>query len=234
MINDLAVGAGLTLALAAATCWLLGVPTSHVAETAALYGILALIVWRRIPADHPGPGLGPANRVTLARAALVLPVAALVLQPGIQALDRAYWWTLALATAAMALDFLDGWVARATGTSTAFGARFDMEVDALLLIALSVLVWRSGKVGAWVILIGAIRYVFVASAWVWSELGGPLPESFRRKTVCVVQGVALIVCLAPVVPAPLATAAAALALAALVYSFAVDVRWLFSNPTPIQ
>ena len=32
-----------------------------------------------------------------------------------------------------------------------FGARFDMEIDALLILALSILAWRHGKAGAWVV-----------------------------------------------------------------------------------
>ena len=44
--------------------------------------------------------------------------------------------------------------------------------------------------------------------------------------MCVVQGIVLVVCLAPVIgPAP-ATALAATALLVLVYSFVVDTWWL--------
>ena len=49
------------------------------------------------------------------------------------------------------LDLADGWVARRTGTATAVGARFDMEVDALLILVLSALVWRYGVTGPWVL-----------------------------------------------------------------------------------
>ena len=40
---------------------------------------------------------------------------------------------------------------------SAFGARFDMETDALLILALSVLVWRHAKAGAWVLASGLLR-----------------------------------------------------------------------------
>ncbi len=235
--RDLAIGGLFALIVAAATCWLLGVPTSHVAETAALYGVVAFRILRRLPlvqTPEAGPGIGLANRVTLARATLVMPVAALVFQPGMLVLQRTYWWIIGLSIVALALDFLDGRVARMTGTSSAFGARFDMELDAFLLLALSVIVWQSGKVGPWVILVGALRYLFVGSAQVWPSLDGALPPSWRRKAVCVVQGVALLVCLAPIIPAALAGVVAAVALVTLSYSFAVDVRWLASNPAPAQ
>jgi phosphatidylglycerophosphate synthase len=158
----------------------------------------------------------------------------LTLQPGVLVLERAYWWIIALGTVAMVLDRTDGRVARRTGTTSTFGARFDMELDAFLLLALSVLVWQSGKVGAWVILIGALRYLFVVGGLFWSVLAGELPSSERRKIVCAVEGVALLVCLGPIVPASLAGVVAAGALAALGYSFAVDVRWLLSHPDPVR
>ena len=66
----------------------------------------------------------------------------------------------------------------------------------------------------------------------WPEDGsGPalraeLPPSWRRKTTCVVQGVALVTCLAPVVSPSLAWLVAAAALVTLTWSFWVDVRFL--------
>ena len=82
------------------------------------------------------------------------------------------------------------------------------------------------KVGSWVLLIGGLRYLFVLGGLVWQPLRGALPDSLRRKTVCVVQGIVLVVCIAPVIgPAP-ATGLAATALLVLVYSFVVDTWWL--------
>lgn len=221
---DLAAGGLGAASVSAATCWLLGLPTSHLIETVVLYGLTAGLIARHLP-PQAGPGIGPANRVTLARAALVLPLLALAVSPKpLGALG--YAWIVGVATLAMALDGLDGRIARRTGTSSAFGARFDMELDALLLLALSVVLSRSGKADSWVILIGALRYLFVFAGLLWPALQGELPPSFRRKAVCVWQGLALLLALAPVTPAPLASLAAATALAGLVWSFAVDVRWL--------
>ena len=88
------------------------------------------------------------------------------------------------------------------------------------------LVWLSDKVGPWVLLIGAFRYLFVAAGWLWPSLRGELRPSQRRKAICTTQGVALLVCLLPVVPATLAAVSAASALLLLTYSFAVDIRQL--------
>ncbi|GAA4940924.1 hypothetical protein GCM10023238_03240 [Streptomyces heliomycini] len=47
---------------------------------------------------------------------------------------------MGLTAVALILDGVDGKVARRTGTSTPLGARFDMEVDAFLILVLSVYV----------------------------------------------------------------------------------------------
>jgi hypothetical protein len=44
--------------------------------------------------------------------------------------------------------------------------------------------------------------------------------------VCVVQGVVLLVALGPIIPLWLAVAVCAAGLAALTWSFALDVRWV--------
>ena len=228
--SDLAVGLALLLAVAAATRSLVDLPTIYFLQSIALYALMGALILRHAPAALTGPGLGAANRVTLVRAALLLPVAALVVQPAIRT-DAGYWWIIALCTAAMILDGVDGWMARRTGTSTAFGGRFDMELDAFLMLALSVLVWLSGKVGPWVMLIGGLRYLFVTAGWVWSPLRAELPPSQRRQTVCVIQGVVLLVCLGPIISSAMASAVAGGALVLLIYSFAMDVRWLLTADT---
>lgn len=204
---------------------MLRLPASYLSIAAALYASLSGLILLRVPSDVPGPGVGAANRVTLVRATLAVPVGALALRA--EVLDPGgYWWVIALATVVMILDGVDGLVARRTGTVSAFGARCDMELDAALIMALSVLVWTSGKVAVWVLLIGLMRYLFVFGAWVWPVLSGPLPESLRRRAVCVVQGVVLLVALGPIIPPSLATLVVGVGLAILTYSFSVDVHWL--------
>ena len=224
MLRDL--GAAMVLALLAvdATWWLLELPASYILAGLVLYVVLARLILWTLPADVPGPGIGPANRVTLGRAALAVPVFALSVWPNPTG-SRGAWLIIVVSTAVMLLDGLDGRIARRTGSESRFGARFDMELDAALLMALSVHVWRDGRVGAWVLLIGAMRYAFVAASWIWPALAADLPPSLRRKVVCVVQGVALLVTLGPIISGPQAVAAAAAGLIALTYSFAVDVRW---------
>ncbi len=174
---------------------------------------------------HPFLRVGPANLVTGTRALLV----ALL---GGAALDSAGvgggWWVVGTATVAASLDLADGWLARRTGLSSAFGARFDMETDALLILVLSTLVWRHGLTGPWVLASGLMRYAFVAAALVLPWMNLALPPSRRRQAVCVLQIAALTVALAPITPPPAALALAAGSLALLTWSFWVDVAWLFA------
>ena len=115
---------------------------------------------------------------------------------------------------------------RAGALASDFGARFDLEIDALMILILTVLVWQAGRVGAWVLVIGGMRYGFAALGLVWHSWRRPLPASRRRKVVCALLGILLLICLLPPTPPWLAGCLAALALGAQLVSFAIDIAWL--------
>jgi phosphatidylglycerophosphate synthase len=166
---------------------------------------------------------GPADWVTLSRASLVVGVAALT----VDSLDRPVSAAalVGLTAVALALDGVDGQVARRTGTCSAFGARFDMEVDAFLLLILSLYAVRG--FGAWVLAIGGMRYAFVAAMWLAPWMRATLPLRYWRKVVAATQGITLVAATAGVVPRPVMAAALIAALALLVESFGRDVGWLW-------
>ena len=109
------------------------------------------------------PTFGAANAVTLARAVLVLLLLACL---GVAATGALGWMLVALSVVAAALDGFDGALARGRGEASEFGARFDMETDALLILVLAALVWQHGKAGVWILLAGLLRYLFVAASYV--------------------------------------------------------------------
>jgi phosphatidylglycerophosphate synthase len=191
--------------------------------TIVLAAVVAEMTVRINARNHPFAEFGPANSVTLVRATLVALVTAMIGERRAPIIAAS---AAAAAIAATVLDAVDGWLARRTGMSSAFGARFDMEVDALLIQALSILVWTHDKAGAWVVLSGLLRYVFVAAGWVWPWMERPLEPSRRRQTVCAVQIVALIAALEPFVTRPYSSVIAAMALVILGGSFLEDTRWL--------
>lgn len=205
------------------------------AGTAVLvFGVGSWLVVRALASAHVSPNppsqphsrYGAANTVTQFRLALSALLAGITSECLLNPVNTG-WWLIALVSFAAALDAVDGKLARAQRLASPLGARFDMEVDAFFLLLLSVLCWLLDKAGAWVMLAGLMRYLFVAAASVWRWLAAPLPASRRRQAVCVIQIVCLIAALAPVVTGPAASGLAGAGLVLLTLSFGKDVLWLY-------
>lgn len=201
-----------------------GVQPLAIAASLALYICAGGIVVTRINRFHDAPGFGLANMLTLARLVIACILAAFAgdaLQgaPG----DKIMWGLFLLAAAALAIDGLDGLAARRLDLASAFGARFDMEVDAFLILVLSVFAAMLGKAGVWVIASGLLRYGYVAAALIVPALNRPLAPAWRRKVIAVIQGAALTALLAPPIQPPLSAVIAAAALVLLIYSFSIDI-----------
>ena len=183
----------------------------------------------RTQARQTGPLTGliarmtPASWVTLARATLAVGVAGLAVDSFTN--DTPVALLVTLAAVALVLDLVDGWVARRTGTATELGARLDGEVDAFLILALSVYV--APICGWWVLAIGAARYLFLAGEWLVPWMRAPLPPRRWRKLVAAAQGVVLTVAASGVLPRPLTQALLLAALALLTASMAECTWWLW-------
>jgi len=173
--------------------------------------------------------LSPADWVTLARATLAVGIAALVAASFGRPVPIAM--VVSITALALALDAVDGWVARRTRTGL-LGARFDGEVDAFLILVLSVYVARSA--GVWVLLIGAARYAFLVAGWPLPWMRAELPPRFWRKVVAAAQGIVLTIAAAQVLPPAVADAALAGALILLAESFGRDVWWLWSHRPVVE
>ena len=197
---------------------------SAVVLTASLGGLLGLAI-------VAGAGVslvrrrdrwsGPADRVTLARGVLIAGCATLAVPVVTGVLPARSWPLVILAVPALALDAVDGKVARRTGTSSEAGGKLDGEMDAAILLVLSLAASRS--LGWWVLGIGLMRYAFFAAGYVRRSLQRRLEFSQFRRAVAAVQGIMLAVGLAPAIPLFVATACVALALALLTMSFGKDV-----------
>ena len=193
--------------------WFVGVTCGVIVNAAFARGVLRYRPYR----------MGQADWVTLARATLAVAVAALVADSFAEPAHATMLVTLS--AVALALDAVDGWVARRSKTASKLGARFDGEVDAFLILALSVYVARS--TGAWVLAIGAARYAFFAAGWLLPWMREQLPPRYWRKVVAATQGVVLTIAAADVLPPALTQAALVGALALLSESFGHDVWWLW-------
>jgi phosphatidylglycerophosphate synthase len=199
---------------------------SGVSLALALLVGVGLLLLTLLPAHYPHRHFGWCNTVTFLRAAALCWLAGLWFA-GDQLSHGPLAWGICLsALALLALDGVDGWLARRWGHASSFGARFDMEVDSFSALVLAVLVWQSGKLGAWVLLLGLFRPAFLLAGLAWPRFRRELPESLARKIVCVIQVAVLAVLLAPVVSQTAANILALLTLVLLTWSFARDTRWL--------
>lgn len=165
---------------------------------------------------------GWANGVTAARSTLVGVVTALVATSFTAPVPVPL--LVALASVALALDAVDGWLARRTHTESELGARFDMEVDAFLLLVLSAYVARG--LGWWVVTIGLLRYAFVVAGWFLPAMRATLPPRYWRKVVTATAGIALTLAASALFPEWVNLAVTSIALALLLESFGRDVVWL--------
>jgi phosphatidylglycerophosphate synthase len=172
--HALAIAAGGVIGAALGRTW----PLSVVAAASFVH-LFVLARGRTTPTgesvtagDRAGTSsFGAANTVTLVRLALILALPALP--------THAFAATMLLV---LALDGVDGFVARRTGTASAFGAHFDMESDALFIAIVTLEAWTRGRLGAWVLVAGALRYGYVMCLWAFPTKRGAEPRSLLARS----------------------------------------------------
>ena len=122
----------------------------------------------------PSGRFGLANATTSLRLALALgltlPLAALT--PSAAA---------GITIGILLLDLLDGFLARARGDASEFGAHFDMETDAILVLVVTLRLWLVAGYPAWVLIAGLLRYVFVLALWLFPGTGREAPRSLFAR-----------------------------------------------------
>jgi len=221
--RDFAAGvAALALGIAALAPLAFDASLAPTLAALVVFAFSAVVTARALHREFPHDRLGLCNLVTLTRLAMTAALVAPLVMGA-----AASWSVFVVATVALSLDGVDGWLARRQGYVSGFGARFDMEVDSLLALVLALSAAVSSGLGPLTILLGLPRYAFAFAGWALPWMRRDLPDRFSRKAVCVVQLAALIALQAPILPNGLAMALVIGASAALVWSFAVDVRWLW-------
>jgi phosphatidylglycerophosphate synthase len=199
----------------------LGEPTVAAATGACSLCAFALGVRGRWT---PSGRFGAANAVTLSRLVLTLLLAAL----GRQGAGPREALLLLLV---FGLDSLDGWLARTRGDRSEFGETFDMESDALLVMTAGLVLHDGGRLGAFILVPGLLRYGYVLAVWGLSRARGrPLREMPRMRWASQIFGlmaVALATSLWPIEPVhePLAVLASGL----IALSFARSLYWSLSS-----
>ena len=197
-------------------------PPYALAVGLAAYAVGAVAASWALWRSYPHSVLGHCNIVTLIRLVLVAVLAVPTLSD-----VGASWTVLSLGSLALALDGIDGWLARRAGLVSGFGARFDMEVDSALALVLALAAYKGGGAPVAVLVLGLARYAFWGASLGLPWLRATLPERVGRKAVCVLQIAVLIALHLPILPVPLSGPLVLVATLALLWSFGRDVLWLW-------
>jgi CDP-diacylglycerol--glycerol-3-phosphate 3-phosphatidyltransferase len=91
--------------------------------------------------------MGPADQLTVARMAAAPAIVALF---AIDFPGHEYWAT-ALFAVAMATDWVDGWLARRSGSSSAMGSLLDPVADKILVLSVLIVLLGEGIFTGWVV-----------------------------------------------------------------------------------
>jgi phosphatidylglycerophosphate synthase len=173
------------------------------------------------PARLRGPT--PADLVTAFRGVLVVVLAVLVVTALSSGGDTRTWEVAWVGIATWALDSLDGYVARRTGTASDRGALLDSGVDGTLVLVLSL---AHVGVAPWALAGGLLWPAFLLAQAFRPSWRRTLPHSVRRKLAGGTLTGTLAIAAAPFWPGPAVQVAVVLAVLVVAWSFVVDVRWL--------
>jgi CDP-diacylglycerol--glycerol-3-phosphate 3-phosphatidyltransferase len=91
--------------------------------------------------------MGPADQLTVARMAAAPVIVALY---AMDFTGHDYWAT-ALFAVAMATDWVDGWLARRSGSSSAMGSLLDPVADKILVLAVLIVLVDQGVFAGWMV-----------------------------------------------------------------------------------
>lgn len=150
-----AIAAGVALVSGLLIDALLGPgPLTRADHVTRMRASLSVALASRFAVGRPATGPAPAPRRTPARAATI--------------------------TLAVALDAVDGAVARRTGQVTSRGGRFDLEADAVAVAVLSAMMLHLTR---WAVVPGSLRYLFGAARWLVPPLRGDLAPNRARRAV---------------------------------------------------
>lgn len=200
---------------------LVGLEASALSLSLGFYLVGSLLIFLLLKAGYPHISFGFGNLVTLSRFFIVAALVSSLIVPANA------WLVVSLALTSLILDGVDGYLARKEGLVSDFGARLDMEVDSVLALVLALNLWLSGITGPVILLLGLPRYLFVFAAYWLPWLKKPLPYSFSRRVISVVQIASLIGLHAPILPELLIIPVSWIVAGLLIWSFGRDVNYLW-------
>lgn len=159
------------------------------------HSLTLVTLWRNLHRNHSPhtpadvyPTLGIPNLVSLWRAVLIAGAAGFVTlpHPG----GALLWLPGLLYTFGILPDYLDGYLARITRRATPLGEILDVSTDSIAVLSGTLLLVQYGQVGAWYLLVGFARYLYLAGLWIRQKRHQPiypLPPSLSRRALAGAQ-----------------------------------------------
>lgn len=216
--------------LAAIAVWILAPDLLSPRAATAVYSVWALGAFGYLFARIQGHRRW-ADIVTGVRVLLCV-----VLFPSYALDPRPDWWKVAVATAIIVLDAVDGALARRQG-ATERGAVFDMESDAFYLVTMCGIAHVYLGVHPVVFVAGALRPLYVCTWAVLLLFIAPRSPnrkgSQRGRVIHLLLVIALIADLSPAIPLAARNVIAVVAAALISYSYAVDI-WATRAAAPAE
>ena len=194
------------------------------------YGVICSVVIFNLD-QHHYDRFGSANFITLLRGTInAWLINVLVAWSFIPSSAYTEWLFITFALLSFFLDGLDGFLARRENLSSSFGARFDIEIDGLLMTILAIAAWMSG-LSVVVLCVAGLHYGFMILKVFLPWMRRDLFPSFRRKSGCVIQIAVLLIAVIPVIPIETRGFLIIAGFLFLLYSYSVDIIWLYENKT---
>jgi len=177
---------------------------------------------------HLLSSFGPGNTMTLLRGTFMAGLAGFLLVPRPE--GWLAWVPGILYILAVIADFLDGYLARISGTVTHLGEILDMSFDGLGVLIAALLAVRYGQVPVWYLSVALARYLFLGGIYLRIRLARPvyeLPPSTSRRTFAGMQMGFIAIALLPVFSPPGTDIAAAAFALPFLMGFARD--WMAAS-----
>lgn len=163
------------------------------------------------------------TRLTLAHMGLVCLIGGVAVAPPAEFPELMLWTLTAMAAAAACILAVEAWITEKIDAAGPFSRRLGQQANGLLVLSVALLLWRIGKVDAWVVAAGAIHYGLLVLSLRLPALRHESPAPWRPYMRFAVIA-ALVAALAPIVPPILASLLGALALGLALIGAAADSR----------
>ena len=134
------------------------------------------------------------------------------------------WWCFSLFFIAGFSDYVDGKVARSTGSITEFGKLLDPIADKLVIGSVLVLLTIDNVIFIWITVIILVREISVTIARIWFLKHGVLVADWGGKLKTMLQGFSLLFLLSPI---DLSTIALPMLYLATILTVVTGVRYFY-------